>query len=115
MTVKVDQPSEAGEYDPVMQTLLQLLWGEGFLSPGGAAEVECLLDGSTVAACRVLDIGCGLGAVDELLITRHGAQSVLGVDIDPGWLAARRRGFDRAGLGRQFRTFGDKPVHCPFR
>ena len=28
MTVRVDRPSEAGEYDPGMQTLLQLLWGE---------------------------------------------------------------------------------------
>ena len=33
MSVKIDEPSEVGEYDPGMQTLLQLLWGEGFCPP----------------------------------------------------------------------------------
>jgi len=37
VAAKIGQPSAAGEYDPAMQTLLQLLWGDGFLSPGGAA------------------------------------------------------------------------------
>jgi hypothetical protein len=32
-----------------MQMLLQLLWGDGFLSPGGAAEVAHLLEGSDIA------------------------------------------------------------------
>ncbi len=113
MAVKVDQPSEAGEYDPGMQTLLQLLWGEGFLSPGGAAEVAYLLEGSRIAGCSVLDIGCGLGAVDQLLITRHGARSVLGVDIDPALLAAMRRRIERAGLSGQVATLCVKPGPLP--
>ena len=98
MSAKIDQPSEVGEYDPGMQTLLQLLWGEGFLSPGGAAEVACLLEGSDITDCSVLDIGCGLGAADELLVTRHGARSVLGVDVDPGLLATMAQRIERAGL-----------------
>jgi ubiquinone/menaquinone biosynthesis C-methylase UbiE len=96
--VKIDQPSTVGEYDPAMQTLLQTLWGDGFLSPGGAAEVAYLLEGTDIAGCRVLDIGCGLGAVDELLVTRHGARSVLGVDVDPGLLATMAQRIARAGL-----------------
>ncbi len=28
-TVKIDQPSEPGEYDAGMLTLLQIIWGEG--------------------------------------------------------------------------------------
>ena len=98
MSVKIDEPSEVGEYDPSMQALLQLLWGEGFLSPGGAAEVAYLLERSDIAGCSVLDIGCGLGAADELLITRHGARSVLGVDVDPGLLATMAQRIERAGL-----------------
>lgn len=98
MSLKIDQPSEVGEYDLGMQTLLQLLWGEGFLSPGGAAEVACLLEGSDIAGCSVLDIGCGLGAADELLVTRHGARSVLGVDVDPALLATMAQRIERAGL-----------------
>src|ERR1700751_1032993 len=98
MAVKVDRPSEVGEYDPGMQTLLQLLWGEGFLSPGGAAEIAQLLEGSSLAGCSVLDIGCGLGAVDELLLMRHGARSVLGVDVDPALLSVMAGRIERAGL-----------------
>jgi SAM-dependent methyltransferase len=98
VSVKIGEPSEVGEYDPGMQTLLQMLWGDGFLSPGGAAEVACLLEGSDIAGCSVLDIGCGLGAVDELLVIRHGAQSVLAVDVDPALLATMAGRLERAGL-----------------
>ena len=98
LSVKIGEPSEVGEYDPGMQTLLQMLWGDGFLSPGGAAEVACLLEGSDIAGCSVLDIGCGLGAVDELLVIRHGAQSVLAVDVDPALLATMAGRLERAGL-----------------
>ena len=113
MAAKVDQPSEAGEYDPGMQALLQLLWGEGFLSPGGAAEVEYLLERSSIAGCSVLDIGCGLGAVDELLVKHHGARSVLGVDIDPGLLATMRQRIERAGLAKEVTTLCVKPGPLP--
>jgi phosphoethanolamine N-methyltransferase len=110
---RVDQPSEAGEYDAGMQTLLQLLWGEGFLSPGGAAEVAQVLEGSDIAGCRVLDIGCGLGAVDELLVTRHGAHSVLGVDVDPSLLSAMARRIERAGLAGRITTLRVEPGPLP--
>lgn len=113
MAVKTDQPSEVGEYDAAMQTLLQLLWGEGFLSPGGAAEVAYLLEGSNIAGCRVLDIGCGLGAVDELLITRHGAREVLGVDVDPGLLATMAQRIERAGLRSRVTSLCVKPGPLP--
>jgi SAM-dependent methyltransferase len=113
VAVKVEQPSEAGEYDPAMQTLLQLLWGEGFLSPGGAPEVAYLLEKSNIAGCSVLDIGCGLGAVDELLISRHGARSVLGVDVDPALLAAMAQRIERTGLGAQVTTLCVKPGPLP--
>ncbi|HMK87361.1 MAG TPA: methyltransferase domain-containing protein [Steroidobacteraceae bacterium] len=101
--VKVGQVSEPGEYDPGMLTLLQIIWGEGFLSPGGAEEVERLLEGSDIGDCEVLDIGCGLGAIDELLITRHGARSVVGVDIDPALLEQMQRRIERAGLSGRVR------------
>ena len=113
MSLKIDQPSEIGEYDPGMQTLLQLLWGEGFLSPGGAEEVACLLEGSDIADCSVLDIGCGLGAVDEILVTLHGARTVLGVDVDPGLLATMAQRIERAGLAGRITTLYVKPGPLP--
>jgi len=113
VTVKIDQPSEAGEYDAGMQTLLQLLWGDGFLSPGGAAEVAYLLEGSNISGCSVLDIGCGLGAVDELLVTHHGARSVLGVDVDPGLLATLTERVERAGLATRITSLCVEPGPLP--
>ena len=98
MSVKSDQLSEPGEYDADMLTLLQLIWGDGFLSPGGAEEVARLLEGSDIRGCRVLDIGCGLGAIDELLVTRFGAASVVGIDIDPHLVQGLNQRIAAAGL-----------------
>jgi phosphoethanolamine N-methyltransferase len=98
LAVKIDQPSAIGEYDAPMQLLLQLIWGDGFLSPGGAAEVARLLEGSNIRGCQVLDIGCGLGAIDELLVRDHGAASVVGVDIDPALLRQMDVRVQRAAL-----------------
>ncbi len=115
MSVKIDQPSAVGEYDDSMQALLQLVWGEGFLSPGGTEEVACLLEGSDISGCTVLDIGCGLGAIDQLLATRHSAGSVVGIDIDPGLLAQMNARISRAGLADRVRSQCVAPGPLPFR
>jgi SAM-dependent methyltransferase len=97
-SAKLGQSSEPGEYDDGMQALLQIIWGDGFLSPGGAAEVARLFEGSDIAGCSVLDVGCGLGAVDELLIKQYHALSVVGIDIDPALLANMQGRIERAQL-----------------
>jgi len=84
--------------------LLQIIWGDGFLSPGGAAEVARLLEGSDIVGCTVLDIGCGLGAIDELLVAKYAAASVVGIDIDPSLLAAMRDRVERARLADRIRA-----------
>ena len=114
MAVKIDRPSEAGEYDAGMQVLLQLVWGEGFLSPGGPQEIERLLQGSDISGCHVLDIGCGLGAIDQLLVSAHGAATVVGVDVDPALLAQMRARIERAGLSGRIRGVLVEPGPLPF-
>ena len=101
MSVKLDQLSEPGEYDAAMLTLLQLIWGDGFLSPGGTEEIARLLEGSDIHGCRVLDIGCGLGAIDELLVSRFGAAAVVGIDIDPQLVAGLEKRIAAAGLAER--------------
>jgi SAM-dependent methyltransferase len=100
---KMGQLGEPGEYDEGMLALLQIIWGEGFLSPGGEDELARLLEGTDISCCTVLDIGCGLGALDELLIRRHRARSVVGVDIDPALLDLMQRRIGRAGLADRIR------------
>jgi ubiquinone/menaquinone biosynthesis C-methylase UbiE len=102
-SAKIGQRSEPGEYDDGMQALLQIIWGEGFLSPGGAAEIERLLEGSDIEGCTVLDIGCGLGAIDELLVRDYRAASVVGIDIDPLLLRDMQVRIERAGMADRIR------------
>ena len=70
------------EYDESLTALLEAIWGEGFMSPGGTDEVDRYLAGVEVEGRRVLDIGCGLGGVDIHLLRGHGAARVTGIDID---------------------------------
>jgi phosphoethanolamine N-methyltransferase len=113
-TAKIGQLSEPGEYDPAMLELLQLLWGDGFLSPGGSDELERLFEGSDIGGCAVLDIGCGLGAIDELLVTRFGAGTVVGVDIDPSLVAGMQRRVERAGLSNRIHGVNVDGSALPF-
>ena len=114
MEVKLGQSSDVGEYDRGMQDLLQILWGDGFLSPGGLDEVDRVLEGCDIRGCRVLDIGAALGAIDVLLVQRHGAGSVLGVDVDPGLLAQAEARIARSGLTERIRTQCIVPGVLPF-
>ena len=114
MSIKIEQPSEAGEYDEKLQTLLQLLWGDGFLSPGGPEEIARLLDGHDIRNCTVLDIGSGLGAVDELLVSRYGAAFVTGIDVDPALLRQMDARIERAGLSSRIRSVCVEPGPLPF-
>ena len=111
---KIGQPSEPGEYDESMLALLQIIWGDGFLSPGGSDEIARVLEGCDIRGCEVLDIGCGLGAIDELLLGQHGASSVVGIDIDPALLAGMRARIERAGLADRIRGIEVKPGPLPF-
>jgi phosphoethanolamine N-methyltransferase len=60
---------------------LQLIWGDGFLSPGGAREVVRILRGADLDGATVLDIGSGAGGADIELVRAHGAAAVVGVDV----------------------------------
>jgi phosphoethanolamine N-methyltransferase len=111
---KIGQASEPGEYDAGMLELLQIMWGDGFLSPGGADELDRVLEGSSLAGCRVLDIGCGLGVIDALLVTQHHAASVVGIDIDPALLASMRVRIERAGLTDRIQGIEVTPGPLPF-
>ena len=75
--------TDEGHYGPKQLNLLKTVWGEGFLSPGGTAEIDEVMKGIDASGKTVLDIGCGCGGAAMHLIKNHGVKSVLGIDIEP--------------------------------
>ncbi|HEX2783564.1 MAG TPA: methyltransferase domain-containing protein [Ilumatobacteraceae bacterium] len=78
-----EQVESSGSYDADGIDQLEAIWGEGFMSPGGAGEVGRIVAGAGVADADVLDIGCGTGGAAFTLAIEHRAQSVTGVDVEP--------------------------------
>ena len=75
--------TDEGHYGPKQINLLKVVWGEGFLSPGGVEEIDELMEGVYAKGKSILDIGCGCGGAAIHLIKKHGAKSVIGIDIEP--------------------------------
>ena len=75
--------TDEGHYGPKQLNLLKVVWGEGFLSPGGTDEIDEIMKGIDITDKSVLDIGCGCGGAAFHLIKKHGAKSVQGIDPEP--------------------------------
>ena len=71
---------------------LQLVWGAGFLSPGGPQEVGEIVKRLDLGDRRVLDIGCGTGGPAIVLARDYGARVVM---IAPS--SSQRAGSSRQG------------------
>ncbi len=87
------------EYDDALIALLETIWGEGFLSPGGPEEVDLVLRGCDLRDKRVLDIGCGCGGIDLLLVEKYGASEVIAIDIESRVIERARELASARGLG----------------
>ena len=61
---------------------LEVLWGEGFLSPGGAVEVKEILNGISISGKTVLDIGCGTGGCELVLARDLNAGHIIAIDVE---------------------------------
>ncbi|MFT5138439.1 MAG: SAM-dependent methyltransferase [Lysobacterales bacterium] len=92
------------EYDDDLTEVLAAIWGEGFLSPGGTAEVDRVLHGLDMADKEVLDIGCGTGGMAVHITRSHGVGHITGIDVDASLitkcraLANKHRVADRASF-----------------
>jgi phosphoethanolamine N-methyltransferase len=84
-------------YDTTMLDLLQIIWGEGVLSPGGPQAVREIMENVDPRGKRVLDIGCGLGGLDQVLV-ELGAAHVTAVDVAAPLIGLGRRRIAAAGL-----------------
>lgn len=101
-------------YPPRMIAMLEAIWGRGFLSPGGAAEVARVIGDHDLAGKAVLDIGCGAGGIDIALVRQHGAGYVTGIDVEDPVLAHARTLVAGEGLAARIGLVKVAPGPLPF-
>lgn len=106
--------SSDDHYPPRMIAMLEAIWGEGFLSPGGPEEVARILEGQSIKGASVLDIGCGAGGIDIALARDHGAAYVTGIDVEDPVLTHARALVEKAGLAAQIGLVKVAPGPLPF-
>ncbi|MDP3565485.1 MAG: methyltransferase domain-containing protein, partial [Methanoregula sp.] len=95
------------EYPPDFCTLLEVTYGKGFMSEGGAEAVDAMFRDLVLEKKNVLEIGSGLGGAAHHLVKNHNA-IVTGLEINQPMVdeANRRVPHDlRARLG--FRYYND--------
>lgn len=96
-------------YDDALVVLLEAVWGEGYLSPGGPEEVRAILAGVELAGKAVLDLGCGTGGITRFLAETLRPATIVGVDVEAGVIA---RAAARSGgvPGLSYRTVTPGPL-----
>ncbi|PWW04053.1 methyltransferase family protein [Hoeflea marina] len=111
------QPAESGpepEYDDTAIRFLEVLWGEGYLSPGGPDEVDRVLAGLNLSGLDVLDIGCGTGGITLHIARKHQPRHVTGFDVEVPVIEAARRRADADGLSDRVGFVQSAPGPLPF-
>lgn len=112
--MRMNNQEHHNEYDELFVAGLEWMWGEGFLSPGGPAEVAQILKGVDLTGKHVLDIGCGIGGIDVLLVKEHGAAHVTGIDVEAPLIERANDTALRAGVGNQVTFKLVSPGPLPF-
>ena len=85
------------EYHDNMVKMLELIWGKGYMAPGGPDNVAKLLDGTEPEGKRILDIGCGIGGPAMEMARLHGGV-VVGIDLEAPLIERARAAAEESGL-----------------
>lgn len=102
------------EYDDESIRFLETLWGEGYLSPGGAEEVRAVVDRIDLGGKVVLDIGCGSGGITRSLAANYGAARVVGIDVEAPVLEQARRRAKNDDTAERLEFIQVEPGPFPF-
>jgi ubiquinone/menaquinone biosynthesis C-methylase UbiE len=101
------------EYDEAMIAAMDLIWGEGFMAPGGEGNVDLMVKDIPLQGKRVLDIGCGQGRPACILAEKHGAY-VVGTDLEQHLIKRSTARAEQAGLSQQTEFIAVTPGPLPF-
>ena len=75
--------TDEGHYGPKQLNMLEVIWGKGYLSPGGSDEIDQIIGELDLSGKRVLDIGCGSGGAVFHILEKHNAEEAVGFDVEP--------------------------------
>lgn len=90
--------SHETEYHDSMIKMLELIWGDGYMAPGGTGNVARMFAGIDTHGKRVLDIGCGIGGPALDMVRLHGVD-VVGIDLESQLVDRANKDAHAAGLG----------------
>jgi ubiquinone/menaquinone biosynthesis C-methylase UbiE len=110
----IETSSQAPEYDEAAVRFLEVLWGEGYLSPGGPEEVDRVLAGIDLSGKRVLDIGCGAGGIALHIARTHAPAHIVGFDVEWPVIDRARFAAEQAGLADRVSFVQAPPGRLPF-
>lgn len=88
------------EYHDNMVKMLELIWGDGYMTPGGPGNVARLLQGLDTRGRRILDIGCGIGGPVFEMVRTFDAD-VVGIDLEPPLVERAIAAAEEHGLSSQ--------------
>jgi phosphoethanolamine N-methyltransferase len=102
------------EYSDSLVTMLETIWGKGYMAPGGPGNVAKLLNGIDTHGKRILDIGCGIGGPAFEMARTHGAE-VIGIDLEAPLIERARQAAAELDLADRctFQTVEAGPLAFP--
>ena len=101
------------EYHDHMVTMLELIWGKGYMAPGGTGNIAKLLAGTDPGGKLILDIGCGIGGPAMDMVRLHGAH-VVGIDLEAPLINRAKADARDAGLHEHCQFLHVQPGPLPF-
>jgi phosphoethanolamine N-methyltransferase len=100
------------EYDDALLAVLEAVWGEGYMSPGGSDEIRLIVEGVPLEGKTVLDLGCGTGGITRFLAEAYSPARIVGIDVDAGLIARAAAGVGASSAGNvlEFQTVTPGPL-----
>jgi len=93
---------------------LHIVWGNGFLSPGGPEEVLEIVKGIDLSGKSVLDVGCGTGGPCIVLARDTELAHIVAIDVQPALLEQGADFAQKAGVGSRIEFRLVEPGPLPF-
>lgn len=102
------------EYDEKVRAMLELIWGKGFMAPGGEGNVTRIVEGLDLAGKNLLEIGSGLGGA-AVLLARQSDVQIRGLEVEAPLVELATAYAVEAGVDNQveFRLVQPGPLDAP--